>query len=99
MTVANGITTRIHNDPSGAEFIVATLRDTYNRRQQEYARYRKIVPHGDEGTKDTLFWEFAKLLFNLFVDNNDTFDLLALHVTVSTASIPFLKQANVILRS
>lgn len=31
---------------------------------EEYSRYKKLFPEKDEGTKDTLFWEFSKLIAN-----------------------------------
>jgi hypothetical protein len=34
--------------------------DLLSQRLPEYARYRKWIPEGDEGTGDTLFWEFGK---------------------------------------
>jgi hypothetical protein len=40
------------------------LRDTYNRRQIQYANYKGLVPNGDEPPKDTLCWEFTKTLFS-----------------------------------
>jgi hypothetical protein len=34
----------------------------YNQRQEFYAQFSRLFPEENEGTKDTLFWEFGKLL-------------------------------------
>lgn len=46
------------------------LRDTYNRRQMKYARYKELLPSKDEPLKDSLCWEFSKILFGFFEDEN-----------------------------
>lgn len=97
ITVANGITTRLHHDLSSVN-IIAELRDTFNLRQKEYAGYRKLLPEGEEGTRGSLFWEVAKRLFYLCINNDDTLALLDLHMTLTTATVPFLKRANAVLR-
>ena len=47
-----------------------SLRDTYNRRQTEYERYKVWIPKKAEPLKDTLFWEVSKILFNFFDNTN-----------------------------
>ncbi len=47
-----------------------TLRDTYNQRQTQYARYKALIPDKDAPLKDTLYWEFSKILFGLLDDQN-----------------------------
>ena len=46
------------------------LRDTYNRRQTDYERYKVWIPKKDGPLKDTLFWEASKILFAFFDDTN-----------------------------
>lgn len=47
-----------------------TLFDTYNRRQRQYVSYKALVPAKNEPLKDTLYWEFSKIIFRLFEDQN-----------------------------
>ena len=44
-----------------ADEFVKTLRETHNRRMSEYVRYK--FPEPGQPPKDTLFWEFGKILF------------------------------------
>jgi hypothetical protein len=93
--VANGITTQLHHDLSAVE-TVAKLRDTYNRRQSEYAKY-KLVPDADENLKNSLTWQFGKTLFHLCVHSSDLADLMRITDLLSMATIPFVKKAKEIL--
>jgi len=53
-----------------ADALGTALRDTYNRRQIEYATYKVLIPEKGDPLKDTLYWEFSKILFGLFNDTN-----------------------------
>ena len=59
-----------------------TLRDTYNRRQMQYAKYKFLVPEEGEPLKDTLYWEFSKILF-AFLDDSNPGTLVSLNVRIS----------------
>jgi hypothetical protein len=43
--------------PEGYSDMIMSM---YNERQKEYWKHEKWFPEEKEGTKDTLFWEFAK---------------------------------------
>jgi hypothetical protein len=47
-----------------------SLRNTYNRRQMQCAKYASLVPKEGEPPKDTLYWEFSKVLFSFLNDTN-----------------------------
>jgi hypothetical protein len=53
-----------------ADSLGKALRDTYNRRQIHYATYKVLVPKKDDPLKDTLYWEFSKILFGFLNDTN-----------------------------
>ena len=77
------------------------LRDTYNRRQMEYARYRVLIPAKDEPLKDTLYWEFSKILFG-FLDDENPATLMFLNlfvVDMSDALLTKAMKAEEVLRS
>jgi hypothetical protein len=46
------------------------LRDTHNRRQLQYGAYKVLIPEKAEPLKDTLYWEFSKIVFGFFDDSN-----------------------------
>jgi hypothetical protein len=52
------------------EALGRALLDTYNRRQIQYARYKVLIPKEKEPLKDTLYWEFSKVLFGFLDDEN-----------------------------
>jgi hypothetical protein len=58
------------NKGISADGFCHALRDTYNRRQTEYGRYKVWIPQKGEQVKDTLFWEASKILFAFFDDTN-----------------------------
>jgi hypothetical protein len=53
-----------------ADSLGNSLRDTYNRRQIQYAKYKTLIPQKDGPLKDTLYWEFSKVLFGFLDDAN-----------------------------
>lgn len=59
-----------------------SLRDTYNRRQKEYARYKMLMPEKDKSLKDTLYWEVSKVLFGL-LDGENPATLVFLNILVA----------------
>lgn len=59
------------------------LRDTYNMRQTQYERYRVPMPKKDEPLKDTLFWEFSKLLLFSCTDDTNPATLAYLNILVA----------------
>lgn len=36
----------------------------------QYSRYKELIPPRDEPLKDTLYWEFSKILFGYLDDRN-----------------------------
>jgi hypothetical protein len=78
-------------DISADEFVNA-LRDTHNRRQMEYARYKALIPREDEPQKDTLYWEFSKVLFGFLNDSNPA-RLVFLNLLVADATNVMLNDA------
>lgn len=62
----------LSRDVSFAEF-ADQLKDTYNRRQLEYAQYKDLIPAKEEPLKGTLFWEFSKILLGFMDDANPMF--------------------------
>lgn len=55
---------------ASADDLDRTLRDTYNRRQIEYARYKILFPENGEPLNNTLVWEFSKILLGFFDETN-----------------------------
>lgn len=47
------------------EGIKKEFRDNINRAELEYSKYQKFFAEKNEGTKDTLFWEFSKNISKL----------------------------------
>lgn len=87
VVVMNGLVVDLNKELSAVDF-VAEMRDTYNHRQSEYSRYKELIPPKDEPLKDTLFWEFSKVLFALFDDENPaTLGLLSLMVSDCTMTL------------
>jgi len=78
--------------------VVAELRDKYNEREEYYARYKQFLPEADQPTKNTLFHEFTKVIFNRFVRSNDTFDLLLVEGLLSPEIAFFLKETNDVMK-
>jgi hypothetical protein len=78
-----------------------SLRDTYNRRQVQYTKYRSLVPKDDEPPKDTLCWEFSKILFGFLNDTNPVhFTVLHLLVLkITTAMVNDTLKVEEVLRS
>jgi hypothetical protein len=68
------------------------LRDTYNRRQVEYAQFRVPIPKKDEPLKDTLYWEFSKIMFDL-LDNTNPATLMFLNLLVADMTKVMLNDA------
>ncbi len=75
-----------------ADDFVPALRETYNLRQVQYARYRMLMPSEREALKNTLFWEFSNVLFGFFDDHNPV-TLALLNVMVIDLAEVMLKDA------
>lgn len=58
------------------------LRDTYNRRQVQYAGYKVLIPAKNEPLKDTLYWEFSKVLCG-FLDDQNPATLMFLNLLIA----------------
>ena len=69
VAIVKEILRELGKDVSADDFGKA-LRDTYNHRQIQYARYKVLIPPKDEPLKDTLYWEFSKILFGFLYDTN-----------------------------
>lgn len=63
------------------------LNQNYNRKQEEYSKYSKWFPEKNEGTKDTLFWEFGKKIAKILSAEMDIFVIMI----VQMLSVEFLK--------
>ncbi len=46
----------------GGEWLRRQFQTLYNERQLQYSGYRKLLPDKEESAKDTLFWEFGKMM-------------------------------------
>ncbi|MEK7404255.1 MAG: hypothetical protein AAB225_04030 [Acidobacteriota bacterium] len=86
--VAHGLMDSLDRSISSVDF-VARLRDTYNRRQVEYAGYRDLVARQDEPLKGTLFWEVGKVIWRITGDSNP--------VTLTMISIMISKSVPLVL--
>jgi hypothetical protein len=69
VALTTGVVNDLDKSLSAVEF-VAGMKDTYNLRQSHYVHYREVLPSEDKVLKGTLIWEFSKILFDLFDDNN-----------------------------
>jgi hypothetical protein len=98
VTVANRVSTSLRKDLSSAQ-VIAELRDKYNEREEYYAQFRKFVPDGDEPHKNTLFWEFSKVIFNGFMNSEDITDLMMVQAILRAEVAEFLKEANKVLKA
>lgn len=78
-----------------------SLRDTYNRRQVQYTKYKSLVAKNDEPPKDTLCWEFSKILFGFLNDTNPVhFTVLHLLVLkITTAMVNDTLKVEEVFRS
>jgi hypothetical protein len=68
------------------------LRDTYNHRQIEYSRYKILIPEKDKPLKNTLYWEFSKILFGMMDDTNPA-TLMFLNILVADMTNVMLNEA------
>jgi hypothetical protein len=101
VAVTKEILAELSKDISADDFGEA-LRETYNRRQMQYSRYKLLVPNEkDDPLKDTLYWEVSKILFE-YINNYNPVTLVFMNMLVIDVSDVFLtKAANVeeVLRS
>lgn len=68
------------------------LRDAYNYRQLQYSKYRELIPQKGKPLKGTLYWEFSKILFTFFDDENPA-TLIFLNLLVADATSVMLTDA------
>ena len=68
------------------------LRETYNRRQVQYARYKVPIPPEGEPLMGTLNWEFSKILFG-FLDTDNPAVLMFLSLLVAETTKTMLAEA------
>lgn len=78
LAVLKELLRELNKERSADEFGEAFLR-AYKRRQMEYAQYKILIPDKDEPLKNTLFWEFSKILFG-FLDDQNPATLMLLNV-------------------
>jgi hypothetical protein len=62
---------RIHESGIDAMQFRSGFGNAYNARQAEYGKYKKMFAEKDEGTKDTLFWEFGKKIAGILGNEMD----------------------------
>lgn len=98
VTVANKIATSLRKDFSSVQ-VIAQLRDKYNEREDYYARFPKFFASGDESPKNTLFWEFSKVIFSGFMNSNDITDLMMVHGIFTAELVEFGKQMKEVLKA
>ena len=72
-----------------AEDLGKALRDTYSRRQIEYGCYKVLIAEKDEPLRDTLYWEFSKVLLS-FVDDSNPATLTFLNLIVADMTKAFM---------
>ncbi len=53
------------------EGIKKDFKNNINSAELEYSKYKKMFPEKDEGSKDTMFWEFGKNIARLSGHEND----------------------------
>jgi hypothetical protein len=58
------------------------------------ARYKVLIPRKDEPLKDTLYWEFGKILFG-FLDDTNPATLFCLNVLVAHMTKVMLNELKV----
>ena len=80
---------RIHESGIDAMQFRSTFGDAYNERQVEYGKYKKLFAEKDEGTKDTLFWEFGKKIAGIFGSEMDI--IVIMYVTTIVYSLTALQ--------
>jgi len=69
-----------------------TIRETYNRRQIEYASYKRLTPEKDEPLKGTLFLEFSKIIFR-FLDDDNPATIFLLCMLIERYTVIFMTDA------
>ena len=67
--VLNEGSRELNKGASGDDFN-RVLRETYNSRQIQHARCHALVPAKGGPLKDTLYWEFSRILLRLLDDQN-----------------------------
>jgi hypothetical protein len=68
------------------ELVLENFRDTYNKRQVEYGRYKNVFAKSDEGMAGTLFWEFAKKITRI-LDQETDISLIMLTIKALISSL------------
>jgi hypothetical protein len=69
VAVFKELSRELRNDVLADQF-GETLRNTYSRRQSEYAACTSLSPPEGQPPKGTLYWEFSKILFSFLEKNN-----------------------------
>jgi hypothetical protein len=72
--------------------VISLLRDKYNERENYYGQFTQLMPAPDQPKKNTVFWEFSKVIFNEFVGTDDTADLLLVDHILAMEIAGFLGQ-------
>ncbi|MCX6622032.1 MAG: hypothetical protein NTY38_13380 [Acidobacteria bacterium] len=98
VAVGNNVSTSLNKRLSSVQ-VVAELRDKYNEREVYYSQYRKFVADPGDSPKNTLFWEFTKVIFHGCVNTDNTLDLVLLQEILSPEIALFLKKTNEALKS
>jgi len=98
VTVANRVAVSLNKDFSSVQFI-AELKDKYNQREDYYANFRKFAPDPGEPQRNTLFWEFAHVIFNGFMNSRDTADLVMVVNILAPEVAEFSEETNKVLKT
>ena len=72
--------------------VLSLLRDKYNERENYYGRFPQLMAAADQPKKNTVFWEFSKVIFNEFVRTDDTIDLIVVDHILAMEIAGFLAQ-------
>ena len=66
-----------------------SLHETYNRRQMQYGKCKVLFPKKGDPLKDTIFWEFSKILFGFF-DITNPATLMLINTLVADTTVLML---------
>lgn len=72
--------------------VISLLRDKYNERENYYGQFGQLMAAPDQPKKNTVFWEFSKVIFNEFVKTDNIIDLVLVDHILAMEIAGFLGQ-------
>lgn len=84
------VLSKVEEDSYATTQFYTDFETAYHKRQLEYAEYKKMFPEKDEGTKDTLFWEFGKKIARI-IDSETNLPIILYVQTDVVSSVEVLK--------